>query len=181
MTRLAAAALVAGDTEHVLEIEPTGQVDDTRNLGQAGDAFQHASHAIIRQRDESSFMRDGAQFIQMGAAGDHRIEFAVDAQQFHDGHAAAIAGVAATLAAFVAEDLVLASNLDAKQLAFVLVGRVGLLALAQALGEALREDPSLANKDPMGNGWFFKVHVTHMEQFDELMDPPGYDALLKTL
>lgn len=46
---------------------------------------------------------------------------------------------------------------------------------------ALKDDPSLANKDPMGNGWFFKVHVTHMEQFDELMDPPAYDALLKTL
>ena len=42
-------------------------------------------------------------------------------------------------------------------------------------------DPALANKDPMGNGWFFKVHVTHMEQFDELMDPPAYDKLLKTL
>jgi hypothetical protein len=25
------------------------------------------------------------------------------------------------------------------------------------------------------------VHVTHMEQFDELMDPPAYDKLLKTL
>ena len=49
------------------------------------------------------------------------------------------------------------------------------------VNEALRSDPSLINKDPMGNGWLFKVHVTHMEQFDELMDPPGYDALLKTL
>jgi len=33
----------------------------------------------------------------------------------------------------------------------------------------------------MGEGWFFKVHETHMEQFDELMDPPGYDKLLKSL
>ncbi len=46
---------------------------------------------------------------------------------------------------------------------------------------ALRDDPGLANRDPMGNGWFFKVHVTNMAQFDALMDPPGYDALLKTL
>ena len=46
---------------------------------------------------------------------------------------------------------------------------------------ALKDDPSLVNRDPMGHGWFFKVHVTHMEQFDELMDPPAYDALLKTL
>ena len=49
------------------------------------------------------------------------------------------------------------------------------------INEALSGDPALANTDPMGNGWFFKVHVTHMEQFDQLMDPPAYDALLKTL
>ena len=49
------------------------------------------------------------------------------------------------------------------------------------VNDALRADPSLANSDPMGNGWFFKVHVTNMAEFDQLMDPPGYDALLKTL
>lgn len=49
------------------------------------------------------------------------------------------------------------------------------------VNEALRKDPALVNRDPMGVAWFFKVHVTHMEQFDELMDPPAYDALLKTL
>jgi len=49
------------------------------------------------------------------------------------------------------------------------------------VNEALRKDPALVNRDPMGEGWFFKVHVTHMEQFDELMDPPAYDKLLKTL
>ncbi len=49
------------------------------------------------------------------------------------------------------------------------------------VNEALRADPSLANSDPMGHGWFFKVRITDMAQFDALMDPPGYDALLKTL
>jgi glycine cleavage system H protein len=49
------------------------------------------------------------------------------------------------------------------------------------VNEDLRADPSLANKDPMGNGWLFKVHVTNMAEFDQLMDGPGYDALLKTL
>ena len=51
------------------------------------------------------------------------------------------------------------------------------------VNEALRENPALANTDPMGNGWFFKVHISNadMGQFDELMDGPGYDALLKTL
>jgi glycine cleavage system H protein len=49
------------------------------------------------------------------------------------------------------------------------------------VNEALRADPSLANSDPLGNGWFFKVHVTDMAEFDQLMDGAGYDALLKTL
>jgi len=49
------------------------------------------------------------------------------------------------------------------------------------VNEALRADPSLVNRDPMGEGWFFKVHLTDMGEFDRLMDPPGYDALLKTL
>jgi cytochrome P450 len=40
----------------------------------------------------------------------------------------------------------------------------GLYALHQNPGEwaKLRADPSLANTDPIGNGWFFKVHVTNM-------------------
>ena len=49
------------------------------------------------------------------------------------------------------------------------------------VNEELRADPALANRDPMGNGWFFKVHVTNMAEFEQLMDPPAYDALLKTL
>lgn len=49
------------------------------------------------------------------------------------------------------------------------------------VNEALRADPSLANTDPMGNGWFFKLRVSDMAEFEQLMDPPGYDALLKTL
>lgn len=49
------------------------------------------------------------------------------------------------------------------------------------VNEALRADPALANRDPMGEGWFFKLRVTKMDEFEQLMDPPGYDALLKTL
>ena len=39
------------------------------------------------------------------------------------------------------------------------------------VNEALRADPSLANSDPMGNGWFFKVHVTNMDEFDAADGP----------
>ena len=46
------------------------------------------------------------------------------------------------------------------------------------VNEALRADPSLANSDPLGNGWFFKVQVADMTEFDQLMDTPVYDALV---
>ena len=49
------------------------------------------------------------------------------------------------------------------------------------VNETLRADPSLANTDPLGTGWFFKVHISDMAEFEQLMDGPGYDALLKTL
>jgi glycine cleavage system H protein len=49
------------------------------------------------------------------------------------------------------------------------------------VNEALRADPSLANSDPLGQGWFFTVRVADMAEFDQLMDPPAYDALLKTI
>ena len=49
------------------------------------------------------------------------------------------------------------------------------------INTALKDDPSLANSDPLGAGWFFKVKVADMAEFDQLMDPPAYDALLKTL
>ena len=47
------------------------------------------------------------------------------------------------------------------------------------VNEALRADPSLANTDPLGNGWFFKVHLTNLAEFEQLMDAPAYDLLVK--
>ena len=47
------------------------------------------------------------------------------------------------------------------------------------VNEALRADPSLANTDPMGRGWFFKVHVADMAEFEQLMDGPAYELLVK--
>ena len=49
------------------------------------------------------------------------------------------------------------------------------------INEKLRDEPALANTDPLGEGWFFKVKISNMMEFDDLMDGPGYDALLKTL
>ena len=47
------------------------------------------------------------------------------------------------------------------------------------VNEALRADPSLANSDPLGNGWFFKILIKDMAEFDVLMDKPDYDKLTK--
>jgi glycine cleavage system H protein len=49
------------------------------------------------------------------------------------------------------------------------------------VNEALRDDPSLANSDPMGAGWFFKVKLANPAELDALMDATSYDDLLKTL
>ena len=48
------------------------------------------------------------------------------------------------------------------------------------VNEDLRSDPSLANKDPMGGGWFFKILIKDMSEFDVLMDEPDYARFVKT-
>ena len=45
------------------------------------------------------------------------------------------------------------------------------------VNEALREDPALANTDPMGAGWFFKVRLGNSAELDALMDEAAYKAL----
>ena len=49
------------------------------------------------------------------------------------------------------------------------------------VNEARRDDPALANTDPLKAGWFFKVKLSNPAQLDALMDSTAYDALLKTL
>ncbi len=42
------------------------------------------------------------------------------------------------------------------------------------VNEALRDDPSLANTDPLGAGWFFKVRMSNKSQLDALLDETTY-------
>ena len=44
------------------------------------------------------------------------------------------------------------------------------------VNEALRADPSLANTDPMGAGWFFKVKLSAPAELDALMDETSYTS-----
>ena len=43
--------------------------------------------------------------------------------------------------------------------------------------EALRADPSLANSDPEGAGWFYKVKLGDATELDGLMDASAYQAI----
>ena len=47
-----------------------------------------------------------------------------------------------------------------------------------ATNDALVADPSLANSDPQGAGWFFRVRPSDASQFDALLDQAAYDRLL---
>ena len=44
------------------------------------------------------------------------------------------------------------------------------------VNEALRADPSLANTDPLGAGWFFKVKLSNPAELDALMDETSYST-----
>ena len=45
-----------------------------------------------------------------------------------------------------------------------------------AVNEELRADPSLANSDPEGAGWFYQVKLSDLLQLDGLMDAAAYQA-----
>ena len=46
-----------------------------------------------------------------------------------------------------------------------------------AINEALQADPTLANSDPMGAGWFFKVKLSNPNEITALLDEAAYQAL----
>jgi glycine cleavage system H protein len=48
-----------------------------------------------------------------------------------------------------------------------------------AVNEELRNDPALANSDPLKAGWFFKVKLSNPSELDALMDSTAYDELVK--
>ena len=47
------------------------------------------------------------------------------------------------------------------------------------VNEALRDDPALANSDPLGAGWFFKVKISNAAELNGLMDETAYGELTK--
>jgi glycine cleavage system H protein len=46
-----------------------------------------------------------------------------------------------------------------------------------AINDALQADPSLANTDPEGAGWFYKVKLSQPSELQALMDAAAYQAI----
>ncbi|MBI2744661.1 MAG: glycine cleavage system protein GcvH [Burkholderiales bacterium] len=42
------------------------------------------------------------------------------------------------------------------------------------VNEVLRADPALANSEPLGDGWFFKLKLSQPAELDALMDETAY-------
>lgn len=47
------------------------------------------------------------------------------------------------------------------------------------VNEELRNEPTLANTDPLGAGWFFKVKLSNPSEIDALLDETAYGDLTK--
>ena len=47
--------------------------------------------------------------------------------------------------------------------------------------QAVADDPALINRDPEGEGWFFKLRLADPSQLEGLMDEPAYREWVKTL
>lgn len=49
------------------------------------------------------------------------------------------------------------------------------------INETIVEDPSIVNNDAEGEGWFFKMELDNVADFEALMDQDAYDEYLETL
>jgi glycine cleavage system H protein len=45
------------------------------------------------------------------------------------------------------------------------------------VNETLRNDPALANSDPLGAGWFFKVQLSQTSELAALLNETAYQQL----
>jgi glycine cleavage system H protein len=47
--------------------------------------------------------------------------------------------------------------------------------------QAVADDPALINRDPEGEGWFFKLRLDNSSDVEGLMDESSYREWVKTL
>ncbi|PLW81417.1 glycine cleavage system protein H [Kineobactrum sediminis] len=48
-----------------------------------------------------------------------------------------------------------------------------------AINEALADTPETVNEDPMGDGWFLKLHISNDIDLGKLLDEAGHQGLLE--
>jgi glycine cleavage system H protein len=49
------------------------------------------------------------------------------------------------------------------------------------INDSLPEKPELVNRDPYGDGWFFKLDSVNSAELDDLMDAVAYEKYIKEL
>ncbi len=47
------------------------------------------------------------------------------------------------------------------------------------VNQQLADSPELVNEEPLGKGWFFRMHLADTSILDGLLDQAGYENLLK--
>ena len=47
------------------------------------------------------------------------------------------------------------------------------------VNDAITADPAKVNADPMGEGWFIKLHLADPKELDDLMDEAGYQRFIE--
>jgi glycine cleavage system H protein len=48
------------------------------------------------------------------------------------------------------------------------------------INKALETEPGTVNQDPYGNGWFFKIRLSKLEEIDELLSNEEYAEQINT-
>jgi glycine cleavage system H protein len=46
------------------------------------------------------------------------------------------------------------------------------------INQAIVDEPALVNRDPMGEGWFFKIKISDPSQLERLLDEKAYQAMI---
>ena len=114
----------------------------------------HAEHTWVRVEGDETFVGI-TQYAQDTLGDIVFVDFAPVGASFAQG---AVAGVVESVKA--AADVHMPASLE-----------------IVAINEALQADPSLANTDPEGAGWFYKVKLSHSAELEGLMDQAGYQAV----
>jgi glycine cleavage system H protein len=113
----------------------------------------HAEHTWVRTETDTAWV--GITVHAQETLGDIVfIEFAETGKSFEQG---TVAGVVESVKA--AADVHMPATLTVLE-----------------VNEALRADPSLANTDPEGAGWFYKVQLSKLAELDGLMDAQAYQS-----